>query len=194
MANLVPFLSYILVVTFTPGPNNIMSMANANQFGYRRTLRFILGIFSGFSIIMLLASYFSLLLYNLLPTIKLAMRIIGAAYMGYLAYQIITSTKQINDQQARINSFSTGMLMQFVNPKVILYGITVVSNFITPYYQSSFTLFFFSIFLASFSFMSTSCWALFGVIFERYLSRYRKPFNWVMGLLLLYSAVSILFL
>lgn len=193
MANFVPFLSYILVVTFTPGPNNIMSMANANQFGYRRTLRFILGIFSGFAVIMLLASYFSLLLYNLLPTIKPAMRIIGAAYMVYLAYQIINSTKQITDQQERINSFSTGMLMQFINLKVILYGITVVSTFITPYYKSGFTLFFFSFFLASFSFMSTSCWALFGVIFERYLSRYRKTFNWVMGLLLLYSAVSILF-
>ena len=191
MSNLIPFLSYVFVVTFTPGPNNIMSMANANKFGYRKTLKFILGIFLGFTIIMLLSSYFSLLLYNVLPKIKFAMSIIGAAYMVYLAYKIITSSDQADDGKEHLNSFFTGMLMQFVNPKVILYGITVVSNFIIPYYKSSITLFFFSILLASVAFMSISCWALFGVIFEKYLSKYRKPFNLVMGLLLIYSAISI---
>ncbi len=84
------------------------------------------------------------------------------------------------------------MTLQFANPKVILYGITVISNFIIPYYKSNLSLIFFSIFLASLAFISTSCWALFGVFLEKFLVKYRKPFNIVMGLLLIYSAVSML--
>jgi len=34
-------------------------------------------------------------------------------------------------------------------------------------------------------------WALFGALFKKFLSRYRTPFNLVMGLLLLYGAISI---
>lgn len=191
MSNLIPFLSYVFVVTFTPGPNNIMAMVNANKFGYRQTLKFLIGIFSGFTIIMLLASYFCRLLYNFLPKVKLAMSIIGAIYMIYLAYKIITSSNQITTDQKQLNSFFTGMLLQFINPKVILYGITVVSSFIMPHYQSNIILLYFSLFLASVAFISTSCWALFGVILEKYLSAYRKPFNLIMALLLTYSAISI---
>ena len=48
MFNTAAFLSYVFIVTFTPGPNNITSMASANTSGYRRTLEFIRGVTSGF--------------------------------------------------------------------------------------------------------------------------------------------------
>ncbi|MCK4260678.1 MAG: LysE family transporter [Halanaerobiales bacterium] len=194
MFNIIPLLSYVFVVTFTPGPNNIMSMVNANTFGYRKTLKFILGVFTGFSIIMLLSSYFNLLLLNVMPKVKFFMSILGALYMTYLAYKIIISSNKSNESKKHLNSFYTGISMQFVNPKVILYGITVMSNFIIPYYKSNMALIFFSVLLATVALLSTSCWALFGVIFQKFLSRYRKPFNIAMGLLLIYSAISIVVL
>ena len=191
MFELMPFLSYVLVVTFTPGPNNIMSMVNATQFGYKKTLNFLLGIFSGFVVIMILSCYFNLFLFNMLPKVKIFMGILGSGYMLYLAFIIMVNSTKKNTNNQRLNSFYTGMTLQFVNPKVILYGITVVSNFIIPYYRSDFSLIIFSFSLALIAFISTSCWALFGVFFERFLSRYRRPFNIAMGLLLIYSAVSI---
>lgn len=192
MFKIIPFLSYVFAVTFTPGPNNIMSMVNANRFGYKKTLRFILGIFTGFIVIMVLCSYFNLLLFNLIPRIKVFMGILGAAYMTYLAIKIMKS-KEDGDSEGdeHLNSFFTGMTMQFVNPKVILYGITVISNFIIPYYKSKIALIFFSIFLAAVALAATSCWALFGTLFKKFLLKYRRPFNIIMGLLLLYSAISI---
>jgi threonine/homoserine/homoserine lactone efflux protein len=36
MFNLSALLSYVLVSTFTPGPNNIMSMTNGTNFGYKK--------------------------------------------------------------------------------------------------------------------------------------------------------------
>lgn len=42
------FLVYILVSTFTPGPNNFMAMLFAHQYGFRRTIPFCLGVGAGF--------------------------------------------------------------------------------------------------------------------------------------------------
>lgn len=208
MFNLGTFLSYVFVVTFTPGPNNIMSISNASKFGYKKTLKFILGISTGFLVIMLLCSYFNLLLFNIIPKIKVFMGILGSVYMIYLAIKVMKSKDRVNDVGDKevtdenndnepnkgrkdLNSFFTGMTMQFVNPKVILYGITVISNFVIPYYKSNTTLILFSLFLAFIAFIATSCWALFGSLFNKFLSKYRKQFNIVMGLLLIYSALSI---
>ncbi|WP_432405499.1 LysE family transporter [Wukongibacter sp. M2B1] len=208
MFNLSAFLSYVFVVSFTPGPNNIMSMANSSKFGYKKTLRFILGVCTGFFVVMLLCSYFNLLLFNIMPKIKTFMGILGAGYMIYLATKIMKSKEEtdkkddeeisdksemneLNANKDEINLFFTGITMQFVNPKAILYGITVISNFIIPYYKSNIAFVLFSFFFAIVGFMSTSSWALFGSLFNKFLSKYRRQFNIVMGLLLIYSAISI---
>ena len=192
MINLVPFLSYVFVTTFTPGPNNIMSLTNANRDGFKKTINFNFGVFAGFLVIMLACSYFNLLLFNLIPRIKIFMSIVGAAYMVYLAYKIYTSKPVVEESDnTHINSFQTGFIMQFVNVKVILYGITAFSSFIIPYYNNLSTLILFSILLAFIGFVSTSCWAMFGALFQKLMSKYWKTFNTIMSLLLIYSAIAI---
>ncbi len=191
--SVVSFLLYVFVTSFTPGPNNIMAMLFANKYGFKKTLRFCFGVGAGFFVIMLLASYFNLLLHNFIPKIEFPMMILGAGYMVYLAIKIVTSKNSENDDDGgKYNSFLAGMLLQFVNPKGVLYGITVVGTFILPYHTSNVSLLLFSLFLAVVGFMSTSSWSLFGSMFQTFLSKYRNQFNVVMALLLVYSAVSIL--
>ena len=88
---LVSFLLYVFVTSFTPGPNNIMAMLFANKYGFKKTIRFCLGVGAGFFVIMLLCSYFNLLLKNFIPKIEFLMMILGAVYMLYLAIKIIIS-------------------------------------------------------------------------------------------------------
>ena len=193
MTNLAPFLSYVFIATFTPGPNNIMSMTNASRDGFRKTLNFNLGVFAGFIVIMLGSSYFNMVLFNLIPKVKIFMSIVGAAYMVYLAYKIYTSKPVAEEEsdKTRINSFRTAFILQFVNIKVILYGITVFSSFIIPSYSSPAILVLFSVLLAFTGFVSTVCWSLFGALFQRFLSKYTKAVNTIMSLLLLYCAIAI---
>lgn len=192
MINLIPFLSYVFITTFTPGPNNILSMTNAKKYGFRNSFRFNLGILTGFIILMITCSYFNLFLFNLMPKIKHYVGILGAVYMLYLAYKVAFSTKVGKDlTNKQTNTYLTGLTMQFFNPKVILYGITVIATFITPYYKSDFSLILFSLFLAFIGFVATLCWALFGALFQNFLTKYNKRFNIVMGLLLVYCAISI---
>lgn len=193
MINLAPFLSYVFIATFTPGPNNIMSMTNASRDGFKKTLSFNLGVFAGFIVIMLGSSYFNMVLFNLIPKVKIFMSIVGAAYMVYLAYKIYTSKPAAEEEsdKTQINSFRTAFILQFVNIKVILYGITVFSSFIIPYYNSPSVLVLFSVLLAFIGFVSTVCWSLFGALFQRFLSKYTKAVNTIMSILLLYCAIAI---
>jgi cysteine/O-acetylserine efflux protein len=189
---LVSFLLYVFVTSFTPGPNNIMAMAYANKYGFRKSLTFIFGVTAGIAVISLLSSYFNLLLYSFIPKIKVVMSMLGGLYLVYLAMKMMmnkpSGKKEHNEKSI---SFLAGFILQFINPKVIVYGITAISTFVIPFYHSNSSLVLFSLFLAFAGFLGTTCWAIFGAIFQKVLSKYEKAFHIFMGLLLLYSAVSI---
>ncbi|MFM1655593.1 LysE family translocator [Brevibacillus sp. B_LB10_24] len=186
------FLLYVFVTSFTPGPNNIMSMAYAAKFGFRKTLRFIFGVAVGTAVLSLLSNYFHLLLFGLIPKVRMGMSILGGLYMLYLAVKIMSkSSGKEEDHNEKHNSFSSGMILQFVNPKAILYAITVISTFIIPVYDSKGSLLLFSLFLGFVGLLSTSSWAFFGAAFQTFLTKYERTVSVVMGLLLMYSAVSL---
>ncbi|MEY2196232.1 LysE family transporter [Neobacillus sp. BF23-41] len=190
---LLSFLLYVFVTAFTPGPNNIMAMLVANKYGLKKTIRFSLGVGSGFFVLILLCAYFGLLLKSFIPKVKFIMTILGVIYMLYLAIKIITSKNDGNHNDGdKNNSFLTGMLLQFINPKGILYGITTISTFVLPYHTSNVSLIFYSFFLAFVGFLGTYSWGVFGSIFRKFLSKYNTQFNIVMALLLMFSAISIL--
>lgn len=191
MPNLLAFVSYVFITTFTPGPNNIMSMNNASRYGFKKSMPFNLGVFAGFVIIMALCTLFSATLYRVIPTVKPFLLVIGALYILYLAGKTLKSDPAHTEKNSITNTFISGLLLQFVNPKVILYGITTVSTFVVPIYKSLPALMGFCVGLAFIGFISTSCWALFGSVFQHFLSGHAKIVNIIMAVLLLYCAVSL---
>ncbi|MFO7848333.1 MAG: LysE family transporter, partial [Spirochaetia bacterium] len=86
------FLSYVFVTTFTPGPNNVSSASMGTNYGYRKTLRYIFGILSGFSMIMLLSGLVTESLIRFLPRLESVLRVLGALYMVYLAVIILKAS------------------------------------------------------------------------------------------------------
>lgn len=193
MTNLAAFLSYILVANFAPGPNTIISMSNASLYGFKKSIMFNVGVFFGVFIIFALSSIFSVALYDFIPSIKSIMAYIGAAYILWLAWQTYKSKPSSEEKtQKRTNTFLSGLLLQFVNPSVIIYSLATISTFIVPYYKSVFMLASFSVILAFVGFVGTCCWALFGSIFQKFLVKNYKAVNIVMALLLVYCAVSLL--
>ncbi|NRG33786.1 LysE family translocator, partial [Niallia circulans] len=119
------FLLFVLVSSFTPGPNNFMAMSFANTYGFKKTIKFSLGVSAGFFVLALMCSIFNLLLISILPIIKVPLTILGVGYILYLAYKTLTS-KGINNNEkndeTNKNLFLIGVLIQFINPKGILYG------------------------------------------------------------------------
>lgn len=190
MPNLLAFLSYVVMTTFTPGPNNIMAMSNATRYGFRSSARFRIGACLGFFGVIALAIAFTAALHGAMPTIKPLMTFIGAAYILWLAYKTATSSPHGKDSAAQ-NTFLAGMLLQFLNPKGILFAVTIAAVFIVPYYDSSAALVGFAAALALVGLTAMTCWALFGSVFERFMTRNHRLVNYVMGALLVYCAVSL---
>ncbi len=191
---MVPMLVYAFVASFTPGPNNIMSLYYANQFGLKRTFRFCLGVGLGFFILLLLANYFSAVLHIVFPKVELIMKGLGCFYLLYLAYKILTSKlgqeQRFND---RYNNLKSGAMLQFINPKATVYAITVVATFVTPFYADYGTQFLLIVLLGVIGFSGTFSWSVFGSLFKKWIAHHQTAFNIIMALLLTYTAITILF-
>ncbi|GAB6518305.1 LysE family translocator [Bacillus thuringiensis] len=186
------FLLFVFISSFTPGPNNFLAMTYANQYGLKRSMKFCFGVAFGFFILTSLCSFFNVVLLNILPIIEFPLKILGVAYMLYLAIKILTSKSSTNPgEKDNKNLFTVGISLQFVNPKGILFGLTVVSTFIIPYYNSYSSFILFSLFLGIVGLMSTFSWSLFGSIFQKLLVKHNQLFNIIMAVLLVFSAVSI---
>ena len=185
------FLTYAVITAATPGPNNIMSMSNAGRLGFRRALSFNFGIWVGFTIVMVLCTLFCTALSALIPAIRLPMLVLGAAYMLYLAWGTFRSSDVIQEDHAR-EGFRSGLLLQFINPKIYLYGIMSMEAYILPYYSGQpAVLLFFALLLAFIGFVFTLAWAAFGSVFRLLFSRHARTVNTIMALLLVYCAVSL---
>lgn len=68
----------------------------------------------------------------MIPKIKLPMMIAGAAYMLWLAWNLLQSKGFQEDVHAK-SSYLTGLLLQFINPKLYLYCIISLEAYILPY-------------------------------------------------------------
>ena len=185
-------VTFAFVMAFTPGPNNIMSMSNASRYGFRKSLGYNFGVFFGFLVIISICSAFSMAIYSVMPSLKPVMTVVGASYILYLAWKTYNSHAKSGGGDGRqTTTVMSGMLMQFINPKAIIYAITIATTFIIPYYRSVPVILLFSVMLAFMGFLSTCTWGLFGSFFQRFLVKNEKAVNTVMALLLVYCAVSL---
>jgi threonine/homoserine/homoserine lactone efflux protein len=208
MFNVSAFFIFITLMAFTPGPNNLMSMGNASRFGFRKSFPFNLGILAGFSFVMLMCALASAALSAFIPKITLAMKIVGAAYMLWLAWQTFRAGDGHGAGDSGTATFGAGAFLQLVNPKIYVYGFTAMSSWIVPAVQSAgwgaaqagawsvpamAVVAGLAIFLAFYGFISTVCWALFGAVISKVFTGKMRALNVILSLLLVYCAASLFF-
>ena len=131
----IPLASFVVVTTFTPGPNNISSASMGVLYGYRDTVKYLTGISVGFFFIMLLCAYVSSTLLRLTPSVEPMLRIIGAAYILWLALSTARASYGFNSMDQPPMGFKKGFLLQTLNPKVAIYGLTLYSTFSVTSYR-----------------------------------------------------------
>lgn len=174
MPSIAAFLSFACIMSFTPGPNNIMALSSASAYGLRKGLRFCFGVLLGVLGLMTACALF------------------GAAYILWMAFGVWRSGSGNEDSRlVPVNGVVSGMLLQFVNPKGILYGITAFSSFVLPYYDSFMALAVSIGVLSAVAYAGTCFWALFGAVFRRFLQNHHTAANASMALLLVWCAASL---
>ena len=186
----ISFFAYMIIMSFTPGPNNIMAMNNARNVGFRKGLVFCFGGLAGGIVVMTLSVLFSAFLYTFVPKIQFPMKLLAAVYMGYLIILILLPSKDRKIENKRGNFF-IGFLMTIINPKIIFFGITVMSSYITPYYKETLPLMLFIFLLSAGGFSSMICWSLFGSLFGKLFSGHGRIVNGIIATMLLYCIVTL---
>ena len=191
--NLVAFFSFVLVTTFTPGPNNISSASMGVLHGYKNTLKYLLGIATGFFFVMLLCGWISTTLLKVFPSFETALRFIGAGYILWLAFKTLLASYTFQENDRSLMGFARGLLLQVLNPKIIVYGLTLYSTFLASITSNPAYLVLSALFLAAMAFCSTSTWALFGSAIGTYLHqpKIRRFVNLGLSSLLVYTAIEL---
>ena len=193
VALLTALLSFALVMTVTPGPNNLMLMAAGANFGFRRTMPHMMGISAGVTIMALMVGVGVIALFEAFPLLVTALKIISTAYMLWLAFKLATATSMGDTgTSGRPMTFLQAALFQWVNPKAWAMCLAAVTIYAPDHSVASV-----AIIAGAFALVSLPClsvWIWLGTIVRRWLSNLARlrAFNIVMAALLVASLYPVL--
>jgi len=187
------FISFIIITTFTPGPNNISSASMGILYGYKASLRYLLGMVAGFFLVMALCGGVSTALLKIIPAIENILHYIGAAYILWLAYHTFKASYNFEQEDQKLLGFSNGFFLQLLDPKVIIYSLTLYSSFLGGIATRPMALVVSAIALALVGFCAISTWTLFGASIRKYLKhpRAKQVLNTALSLMLVFTAIEL---
>jgi len=188
--NIISFLIYCIIVTFTPGPTNIAILSIAHNCSIKKTFQYIWGAAAAFGLLLAASVFFNSVLVAIVPKILVVMQVTGSFYMLYLACKVFKMDIS-GDIAKQIATFKSGFLMQFVNPKVWLFTMTVIPSYVMPHYKSPYILSIFILVITIIGFLAFVTWTFFGTIFKQCLQKYQKASNTTLAILLVYSAIEV---
>lgn len=166
---LLSFAIYVIINAFTPGPGNILALNTMTNYGWKRGKPLFFGIFIGYFFVQTVCAVFIFGLESFINPLMSVLKYAGTIYILWLAYQVAIS-KPDNKTAGKQPSFLTGFVLQIVNVKIFLFGITSLTGYVVPYYSSFGWLLFFEIIIATIGTIATLTWILFGGYFKRPIS------------------------
>ncbi len=195
MTELLPLMSYCLVMSGTPGPNNVMLATSGANFGYRGALPAILGIQSGVfvqTIIMCVGLGSVFIAY---PLAQQVLRIAGSLYLIFLAWKLSGVGGAVGEAHTpKPVTFTQAAVFQALNPKSWVKAVTLASVFMPSGLGTMSAALLVAVIGTLVGTPCSIMWALFGVSIRRLLKDPRKQrvFNLTMGAILLVLAIMFL--
>jgi threonine/homoserine/homoserine lactone efflux protein len=181
--------------TITPGPNNIMIMTSGLNYGIKSSIPHLLGICFGFPAMVIMVGLGFSVVFEMYPVLHELIKVLGVAYLLYLAWLIATSSPtSLDAENARPLSFIQAALFQWVNPKAWVMATGAVSAYtsISSDIFSQVIIIAFAFFIVAFP--CVGIWLVFGVCLKKYLHspKHQKVFNLSMAILLIASIAPVL--
>jgi threonine/homoserine/homoserine lactone efflux protein len=123
---------YMISMTLTPGPNNLMLTASGANYGFRRTLPHLLGIVIGCLVLFILLALGLGKVFEQFPLLQTGLKILGSLYLLWLAWKIATAPPpEINlENKSQPLTWWQAAGFQFANPKAWVMGITLMAGFL----------------------------------------------------------------
>lgn len=185
------FVLYCVINAFTPGPGNILALNTVTNYGWKKGRPLFFGIFTGYYVVQLICAVFVFGIAAFLPSVLGVMKYIGAAYILWLAIHIALS-KPEKDDDSRSASYMKGFLLQFVNVKIYLFGMTALTGYITDYHTSLNALVIAELFIATLGSFATLTWIGMGALIQKFYLKHYRIINILLALTLVECIISIL--
>lgn len=193
MNELLPLMTYCLLMSGTPGPNNMLMVASGAHHGWRRTLPAVLGVNTGVALLTFAACLGLGALFTAWPPLHAVLKLAGTLYMLVLAWRLAGSQTAHARAPEKLG-FMQAVLFQLVNPKSWVKAVTLASVFMPTGYDPMSGAVLVSLVGAVIGFPCTSTWALFGAWIGRFLSSplRLRVFNAIMAASLAVLALMLL--
>jgi threonine/homoserine/homoserine lactone efflux protein len=129
---LAALVGFSFVSSVTPGPNNLLLWASGAEFGFRRTIRHVIGTALGIGSLALAVAAGLGALITTVPEIAFAMKLAGSAYLLYLAYRIAGARALERGRVARPLGLLQAAAFQAINPKAWIFALGAITTFRPP--------------------------------------------------------------
>jgi threonine/homoserine/homoserine lactone efflux protein len=118
MAPILPLVLFVAVATVTPGGATTLATASGVRFGFVRSIPLMLGIATGLASLAAVAALGLGALLLALPSLQTAVKVLGSAYLLWLAWRIARSgPPDAGNGPARPVTLINGFLLLWLNPK-----------------------------------------------------------------------------
>ena len=176
---------------FTPGPNNAVASYSGFNFGIKKTIPLIMGVWLGYTVLVILINFVLISTFIKYPLIQEVIKILGTLFLIYLAYKISFSETSKEGKKINPVKFIDTFTFQFLNPKGVMAAITLISKFVleNDYLNSSLTV----IIVCSLTALtSITAWAFLGKFLRNFATNnnFIKRFNYAMSLLLIVCIIG----
>ena len=135
--NLIAFFGIAVLLALTPGPDNLFVLMQSAIWGRKAGMFVVLGLATGIlghtmAVAIGLAAVFAAS-----PMAFTALKLAGAAYLLYLAWQILRAPVgpehgQRPEPQKPAALYRRGIIMNLTNPKVLLFFFAFLPQFTSP--------------------------------------------------------------
>lgn len=178
-------------MSFSPGPNTTLSTALAANYGFKRAMRFVCAVPVGWGVLLAVCAAGVGGLVVAVPALRSAVKVVGVAYLLWLALKLSRSGSLAQADSARLQvTFWQGAALQFVNIKAWMFALAVVAGWVAGRGD---TLARFAVVLPTmmlFAFTSNFVYAAAGALLRDWLARGARLlwFNRAMALVLVATA------
>jgi threonine/homoserine/homoserine lactone efflux protein len=126
------FISASVVLSFVPGPDNIFVLTQSAIRGWRVGIHTTLGLCSGLIVHTVLVSLGVSVIFQTSQLAFQGLKIIGACYLVYLAYQSMKSKSMDfkSSDKPKKSFYLTGVVMNITNPKVAIFFLVFLPQFV----------------------------------------------------------------
>ena len=138
--SLISFSIATLFLALTPGPDNLYVISQSLTNGTKSGIATTIGLISGCIVHTTLLAFGVSAIIAASETIFYGLKIIGACYLLFLAYKVYRSNPHVDLKnkvlkKTYLQLFKQGVIMNLVNPKILIFFLAFFPGFLWDEYQ-----------------------------------------------------------